>query len=655
MSRRSRRNRQRGAVVKASRPMNTSGGTIAMTAQDIATIVAGAHAGQAGTLTAQPMPRPPEWASRPFPPGTPLYPQAINKPRQDTGRPEPRKWEAPVSWNIQLTGDRLVPWRTLREAADMPIFRQCIEARKRALTSLDWAIRPTATSVEDAMRAGMSKSDAQEKLREDLEPEINRITAFWETPDPGEGLEFSDWLSLGAEEQLVLDATAIYPHYTYGGTLDGLEQIDGATIKPLLDDRGGKPRPPFPAYQQILWGFPRGEWVADLDDEDNIVNPVTSDELIYRRRTFRMRTPYGFSPTERALIDGRLYLARLEWMMAEYSDGVLPRGWLLNDGSNQWGPEQVEEYERDFNDSQAGKTAERFRMRFLPPGMHPEQIVGVAEQYKPDYDVHLISLLASHFHVNITGIGLVPPGMGIGSTGFVEGQETADFRRGTLPDARWWESLLTRLSRIHLAMPPQLEFGFLGLEEEDEADADGIADARVRSARMTVNEDRDRQGLPRFDIAEADRPMVITNRGVIPLEGAIAASQAAGGLPPEQSGDPGTMGDQGDQGDQGQQGDQGTQGDAGAQGTAAKGAGLSAVQETELKALRRWAAKGGTRRPFECRVLTADLVRAAAPGIDAGRITFKQADSDDDEGDEGGAAGGAAPKVRGNGLVGSVT
>ena len=40
------------------------------------------------------------------------------------------------------------------------------------------------------------------------------------------------------------------------GDLYGLQILDGSTIKPLIDDRGMRPMTPYPAYQQILYGFP---------------------------------------------------------------------------------------------------------------------------------------------------------------------------------------------------------------------------------------------------------------------------------------------------------------------------------------------------------------------------------------------------------------
>lgn len=559
---------------------------------------------------AEPLQRPEEWFRVPFNPGQPLYPQPINPTRQDTHRAEPRVWEYPVSWNLRYSSNKLIPWKTLRDAADAPIVRQCIKTRQKALTGLDWDVTISQDAINDLKKQGASTAEATDALRQKLAPEIDRLAAFWRRPDAQQGLNFASWLWQLMEEQLVLDAVAIYPRYTYGRDLLGLRTIDGSTIKPLLDADGARPEPPFPAYQQILYGFPRGEYVAEVDT-DGIVEPgMTADQLIYQRREVRVWTPYGFSPVEQALVDVDLYLKRHGWMRSEYDDGVTPEMVLKNLGTNQWTPQQTLEYERDYNDQQAGQTAQRMRARVLPPGLEPAQLANIPERYKAEYDLHLIKLVASHFDVPITELGF-SEAKGLGSSGWSEGQESVNYRGGTLPDAKWWGSLLTEIQRIHLGAPAELEFKFLGLDEEDEQIADQVSEARVKSGRLTVNEDRDRLGLPRFDIPEADIPLVMTGRSVIPLEGAIAAAEAAA-KPPAPGGGPGGPGgapeqNPGDEGDQGDQGDEGEQ-----------------QAKAELATFRKWARKRtAPGRPFEF-TADRDVLLTLAPDLaDDGRVAFK--------------------------------
>jgi hypothetical protein len=87
------------------------------------------------------LPRAPFSATVPFGPGMPITPGAINPLDPATGRPMPRRYEYQVAQNINITETRLVPFKTLRAAADqIDILRRCIEVTKSKLTGLEWDI-----------------------------------------------------------------------------------------------------------------------------------------------------------------------------------------------------------------------------------------------------------------------------------------------------------------------------------------------------------------------------------------------------------------------------------------------------------------------------------------------------------------------------------
>jgi len=539
-----------------------------------------------------------------FGPGVPLIPAPLDPVRQDTGRPEPRLTEYQVSTNLPGITDRLVPWKVLRDAAGVGgLARRCIEIRKNEVATLDWTITIEQGAAEKAQaeNPGASRAEIEAELGRRLGPEIARCTRFWEEPNPREGENFAEWISKLLEEHLVLDALAIYPRRTYGDELYALEVVDGSTIKVLRDNTGGRPQPPQPAYQQMLWGFPRGEFVADTDDQGQVLNGYRSDHLIYKRRNVRTFTQYGYSAVEQALEDIDVWLRRRKWIRDEYTEGTVPTGMLTNNGATGWTAQQILDYERSLNDTFSGSTAERHRLRILPPGFELHTNDDVAEKYRPDYDLYLIKQIASHFDVTIAELGFTEPG-GLGSTGWHEGQADVQHRKATLPTLRWLQQLLTTISRKHLGMPPELEFRFLGLEEEDEAAADEVARQRVVWGRMTLNEDRDRLGLPRYPFPEADMPMVMTTRGVIFLEG--ASSDASPGVPlvpgdhTDEDGTDDTTSEDDEPGhDDGKEGEDGGRGDA---------------VKTELAAFRRWSKKNpAPRRPFEFQTVT----KADAPDL----------------------------------------
>lgn len=465
--------------------------------------------------------------SVPMGPINPLTPAPISPNRRDTGRPEPRIREYPPGWNIPGNDNRLIPWDVLYNAADqVDIMRRCIEVRKRHVRSLKWNWTISAAAIDAAYRANprFGQDDLESQLREKYWPDIARLTEFWQKPWRTKGLNIGQWVNAIQDQHLVLDAVAIYPRMTYGGDLFGLEILDGSTIKPLIDWRGDRPAPPYPAFQQEIYGFPRGEYTATttIDSEGNEIldSGFGADQLYYWQEVFRPRSFYGFSAVEQALMAARLYVKRQGWMLSEYDDGSTPMTWLVPGPSAQeLDPRQRREYETAINDDLGGQTAARHRIKLSYPDFKPEMMPSVDERYKPEYDLFLIKLMAAHFGVPITELGF-SESKGLGSSGYHEGQEDVMDRVGRRPDIAILEEIVNDISHRWLRVPAEVQFQFLGLESEDEAAQDAVADARVKGGRMTLNEDRKRQGLPLYDFPEADMPMVIGQRGVVFLEGA---------------------------------------------------------------------------------------------------------------------------------------
>jgi hypothetical protein len=591
-------------------------GATTFTANQVTALIGSAVVGPQNSGVFNPLPRTDPMVA--FGPGVPVLPASIDPRRPDTGRTEPRLTEYQVSTNLPGISDRLVPWKVLRDAAEHGgLPRRCIEIRKNEVSTTAWTIAITQSAVEKAQAEspGRSRTDVEADLSKRLGPHIARCTAFWEQPNVREGELFSEWISKLLEEHLVLDAVAIYPRYTYGGDLHSLEIIDGSTIKVLRDYTGGRPQPPQPAYQQLLWGFPRGEFLADVDGDGQILNGYRADQMIYKRRNVRTWTQYGYSAVEQALEDIDVWLRRRGWIRAEYTEGTVPRGLLKQIGAGPgWTPQQTLDYERGLNDAYGGQTGERHRLRVLPPNMELQTQTDVAEKYRPEYDLYLIKLVASHFDTTLAELGFTEQG-GLGSTGWHEGQASVEERKGTLPTRRWLQQMISAISRQHLGMPPELEFRFLGLEEEDEAAADAVSDARVKSGRMTINEDRDRMGLPRFSFPEADMPIVHSMSGLIFMDGASKLAAAGELVTPvkgpvlsDADGD-GTI-------------------DTKAKADPEQPADGAEVEEadavkTELAAYRRWARKNPTpARPFVFQTVT----KSDAPDLAGTHVVFAGGD-----------------------------
>ena len=471
------------------------------------------------------MPRNAQDASIPFGPAIPILPGAINIPNPSTGRPDPRRYEYQVAQNINVTETRPVPFKTLRLAADqIDILRRCIEVHKAKLIGLDWDIVLSEDSAEKIVgEIGGTRVRAMMQAREKFNDEISRLRQFWEKPDPSNGLNFSDWLNVAIEEILVLDAWAIWPQTTVGGKLLGLQILDGSTIKPLIDDRGMRPTPPYPAYQQILYGFPRSEFNAPTEQE-NTDGEFTSDELSYLVRNRRTMSVYGYSPTERALALADIYLRRQQWLRAEYTDGVTPELLMKTDANFGNNPDLLRAYENIFNDDLAGQTEQRKRVRLLPTGMEPIQFDGYGERFKDTLDNYLVHSICGHFGVLPSEIGFTPQN-GLGGAGHQKGEANSSEVIGTIPLANWIGKMITDLSYVYLGMPRELEFKFMPSDRQDTEAKARTHDIEVRGAGITINEMRSESGRPLIDAPEADMPIIIngasayliSDEGIIPF------------------------------------------------------------------------------------------------------------------------------------------
>ena len=502
---------------------NLPAGTVVMSEADMMRNPASTSMGNA-----EPLPRENILPMIPFGPGLPIPPGAIN-PLQERGRPDPRRYEYQTAQNINITETRLVPFRTLRAAADqIDILRRCIEVLKNKMVGLEWDITIAEAASEKILKQyGGNPLRAMSQAREKLAPEIARLHDFWEVPDKQNGLVFQDWLNIFLEDLLVIDGVAVWGQKSLNGDLYGFQILDSTTIKPLLDDRGMRPMPPFPAFQQILYGFPRAEFTATSDDPE-ADGEFTSDELAYLVRNRRAFTVYGYSPVERALPVADIYLRRQQWLRSEYTDGVLPELMFTSDANFGNNPELLRAYENIFNDDLAGQTEQRKRGRILPAGITPIQFDGYGEKFKDVLDEYLVTSITGHFGVLPSEIGFTPK-TGLGGAGHEQGQAFNAQDIGLYPLANWVGKMLTQLSHTYLGMPRELEFKFMPSDNRDTVEQSKASDIEVRGAKKSINEARAEDGLSLLDIPEADMPMIVAGQSVFFLspKGIIPAGGSA--------------------------------------------------------------------------------------------------------------------------------
>jgi hypothetical protein len=573
-----------GTDVEKAAP-NLPAGSVVMNEQQMRNAAPGAIGQNYGTVNA--LPRNPLLAGVPFGPGIPITPGAINPVNPITGRPEPRRYEYQVAQNINITETRLVPFKTLRAAADqIDILRRCVEVIKGKTAGLEWDIvLGNDASEKIVSESGGDHVRAMVKAREDFNDEIDRIRSFWENPDRANGLTFTDWLNIALEEILVIDALAIWPQKTVGGDLYGLQILDGATIKPMLDDRGMRPMPPQAAYQQILYGFPRAEFSANNDDP-KADGEFTSDDLAYLVKNRRTTSVYGYSPVERSLPLADIYLRRQQWIRAEYTDGVLPELMFSTDATWGTNPDLLRAWENILNDDLAGQTEQRKRARLLPTGITPIVNDAYGEKFKDTLDEFLIASICGHFGVQPTEIGYNPKG-GLGGKGFEEGKAGNAEALGVQPLVNWLNKMITNLSYAYLGMPRELEFRLMASKRQDDEASARKSQIEVTSAGKTVNERRSELGLPLLDTPQADMPMLVSGSSVYLFSPDGLINPAAESAPQLES-----------------------DGTTEVPGSAAapkeeipEGKDTSNEVAAEVKAFMKWANKGARKRDFEFKMI----------------------------------------------------
>ena len=562
-------------------------GSVIMTEEQMR-MRAGIASTQYGNVS-NPLPRNPVLANVPFAPGMPLIPSSLNPLNPETGRPDPRRYEFQVAQNINVSDNKLVPFKTLRGAADqIDIIRRCIEVRKAKLTGLKWDIVLSESATERIIsESGGSHLDALAKKREEFAEEIGRLRKFWETPDPQNGLALVDWLSMSLEEIDVLDAWAIWPQKTVGGDIRGFQILDGSTIKPLLDDRGMRPEPHVgPAFQQILFGFPRSEFNAGIDDEA-ADGEFTSDELAYFVRNRRSNSVYGLSPTERCLPLADIYLRRQQWIRSEFTDGTMPKSYLEMPETTSMTPDQIRAYENIYNDDLSGQSAQRNRLRVLVPGgkLHFEE--GYSDKFSDAMDNYLVSSITGHFGVLPREIGFNGSGS-LGASGLQQGEADSGEAIGIIPTANWISQMISALSYRWLGMSRELEFRLAPSERTNTQETAVRDDIRRKNGALTLNESRADLGLPLIETPEADMPMIVAGNSVyfFGAEGIQpAVAQIDYGLPVDNEitadGEP-------------------------VEEEKPKEEDKPKPAEEEVKKFIRWVRKGNQSRPFEFKELDAE-------------------------------------------------
>ena len=480
-------------------------------------------------VAATPLQRPQSVFGAAFNPGTPLFPGAIDPVNPVTGRAEPRITQYQVAENLMITQEP-APFGKLEWAArNVDIISRCITIRIDDITKMGWSFEVSDDAIAEIMATeNCSHAKAATIARDRFGDQVAKMTEAFANPFPLEYKNWRSWISQAMWDYLVYDEVVVYPNYNLGGECFGFDLIDPSTIKILRDDKGRVPSWPNPAFQQILWGYPRGEFTASPLNEVNAqfnsqeqrgpVRPSDSLNVFIGHPQTKML--YGFSAVEQCLQYTDLYVNRQEWLLAEYKAGSTPAMFLETDSALElW---QLADNDRILNDYYSGMTANRHQIRSLPGGAKVVQTTQIDEKYKSDYDEFIAKRIAAIFGVAPSQVGVVArAGLG-GGKGSHDGETESAETVSTKPTINFIVDMVNTLCRQHLGMDESITFSLTNdASSTDQLNRYKALSTAVNAGMLTLNDSRGELGMPLFDMNEADEPFILTASGPTFLSGQL--------------------------------------------------------------------------------------------------------------------------------------
>ena len=416
-----------------------------------------------------------------------------------------RRFDFPPGYNIVTRPRAYEPigFHELRGFADAyDLLRLVIETRKDQMERQRWRIRPRTPSLtlpRSRGREGWGRSGAV--LDADTQARVIAVEHFFHKPD---GVtRWKTWLRALLEDMFVIDAATLFCQRTRSGQLFALHQLDGATIKRVIDDWGRTPQPYRdadglavypPAYQQVLKGMPAVNYSAR--------------DIVYRPRNVRAHKVYGYSPVQQVLMTVNIALRRQLWQLDYYTEGSIPDA-LIGVPTN-WTPEQIKQFQDYWDTEFSGDLAKRRRAKFVPGDTAAKVVQTKEPQHKDDFDEWLARIICFAFSV--------PPQWAVKlmNRATADNQSAQSEEEGLEPTKEWVKDLVDEIIAEEFSSP-DLELHWLD-EDADAAGLEASLEGRVKLGAVTLNEMRDSLGLDPYANAAADRPMVLIATGYVPIE-----------------------------------------------------------------------------------------------------------------------------------------
>lgn len=325
--------------------------------------------------------------------------------------------------------------------------------------------------------------------------EISQYRAFFERPDGQDSIH--EWLRKAIVDQTQVDALVIFKRRTRGGTLVGLDLVDGTIIKPLLDERGRMPSPPYAAFQQYAYGT-QGQG-------------YTTDEMIYHREAPRTFTPYGFSRVERIILLVNQALRKQNKDLARFTEGNIPAGLMEVPEGLNWTPDEIDTYEQSWNSLMAGNAQQQVRIRFTQPGFKYTSFSDDMGEHQTEFDQFLLNMTAGVYGVSMADLAV---------TGDIhksadDGQQNMLYRRTIEPIAIAYAGIFTRILRDDFH-DDRFVVTFGGYDEQEDLNGQVTAySMAIQYAMLAPSDAAALLGFP--DVPKTGPGFVSPTSGFVPL------------------------------------------------------------------------------------------------------------------------------------------
>lgn len=443
----------------------------------------------------------------------PLAPMKPIAPSEVAGR----AWDFPTGYNLSTAprGSEPISFETLRSLADSyDPLRLVIERRKDQLCRLPFKIRQR--------HDGPGKQPSRAQLPPETRARIDEVTDLFRRPSHDRS--FRTFLRELLEDLFVIDNASVFLRRDRAGNLIGLGNMDGATVKRVIDEWGRTPEPaidgqPLPEHFE-RYGYKSHHGIAYPTTHQQILKGLpavnyTALDLISKPFNPRPGRAYGMSAVEQVASTVAIALRRSHSQLEYYREGNIPAG--IFNLPETWTVDQVSQFQNWWDSLFVGNLGRRRTMRFVSGN---GRFQAFAEPpLKTEFDEWLARIICFAFSY--------PPGalVSLQNRSIAEQHERTAEEEGLEPLKQHLAEICNDIIELHLGYE-DLEFCWIEEDEIDQEKQSKILTRYAESGVLTINQVLEKLGEEPSSDPAASLNMVRTATGYVPI--AAVSTESAG-------------------------------------------------------------------------------------------------------------------------------